>query len=200
MPTDPDNYFFGDDCELEPKTTTTTTTTATICQELITNGDFETGTFNGWTKTTAGACQLNVNDGTFVHPLTGQVTPPIAGNYDVVTSQVNPGTCTLSQTITLPAGITSATLSWKDRVRNYASDFSDPNQEMRVLLDADVIWSTNPGDTLQQPGPNSRSYDVTAILQGKSTAVIQFIESDDQGPFSANWDEISLHVCYVVVG
>ena len=103
--------------------------------------------------------------------------------------------------VTLPGFITSATLSWKDRIRNYAGGFSDPNQEARVLVDLgdnngpQEIWSTNPGDTLIEIGPNSRSFDITSMLQGKTTVDVKLDEQDNLGVFNMNWDDISLIVC-----
>jgi hypothetical protein len=103
----------------------------------------------------------------------------------------------------VPNNIFSARLTWNDRVRNHAGVFSDPNQEWRVLiLDTLVInppievFSTNPGDTLLQVGPNSRSFDVTAILQGYAgqTVDVSFEQQDSLFFFNATLDDVVLLV------
>ena len=58
-----------------------------------------------------------------------------------------------------------------------------------------MVWSTDPGDTPQQMGPNLRSYDVTSMLQGKSTVDIRMDEQDSIFFLNMNWDEFSLVVC-----
>ena len=175
--------------------------TTSTCEELVTNGGFETGTFDGWSTQTFGSCQWQINDGNFDPPGPSPATDPITGVYDVLTFQVGPGLCRINQTISLPGCIVNATLSWKDRIRNYAGSFSDPNQEARALIILDVgvgpqeIWSTKPGDTLIENGPNSRSYDITTMLQGKPAVDIQFDEQDNLGIFNYYLDDISLLLC-----
>ena len=70
---------------------------------------------------------------------------------------------------------------------------------MDEILDVGVgpqeIWSTKPGDTLIENGPNSRSYDITTMLQGKPAVDIQFDEQDNLGIFNYYLDDISLLVC-----
>jgi len=141
--------------------------------ELITNGDFETGTFVGWTITDFGFGTWNINDGTFSPPGPGGTNPPISGSFDAVTAQSGAGTHILSDQFTVPSNIVAAQISWKDRIFNFAGIFSDPNQEARVQLlnstgnttSISQIFSTNPGDPLIQVGPNTRSFDITTLLQ-----------------------------------
>ena len=119
--------------------------------DLIVNGDFETGDFTGWTVINTGTGSWSINTGSFDPPGPGEALAPIAGNFDAVSSQTSPSQNILKQqTITLPSSITSAVLSWSDRIRNDGG-FFDPDQEWRVLiLDTnDVliqeVFSTNPG-------------------------------------------------------
>jgi len=170
--------------------------------EHIVNGDFETGTLSGWTATTTGAALAwTVNDGTI--PPTGfsGLLSPISGNFDVYSSQGGPSMSILSEPFIVPAGINSATLSWKDRIQNFAAVFSDPIQEARVLIKdaAGVvtiaeIFSTNPGDPLIQLGPNTRSFDITTLLQGLQgqTIRVSFEQRDNFGFFNLSLDDISL--------
>ena len=173
---------------------------STECRDLVVNGNFEAGLFP-WQNTSTGGCRIVLNPGFHDPAGPGSVVPPIEGRWDVLTEQGGAGTCTLKQRIVLPANIVSATLSWKDRIRNYANEFSDPNQESRVMVCLDdgngpqMVWSTDPGDTPQQMGPNLRSYDVTSMLQGKSTVDIRMDEQDSIFFLNMNWDEFSLVVC-----
>lgn len=166
--------------------------------QYITNGGFETGTFAGWTVTNTGLGSWNINNGTF-DPL-GSQTPqsPIAGSFDVVTSQTGPGFHSLYQTFTLDTSFTSAIFSWSDRINTDAA-FSDPNQEWRALIKNSTgalittVFSTNPGDPLVQNGPNHRSFDLTSILLGfvGQAISIGFEEQDNMSNFAATLDNVS---------
>ena len=102
----------------------------------------------------------------------------------------------------MPNNIFSAKLSWNDRVRNWASTCSDPNQEWRVLIldstgaQLQEVFSTDPGDPLLQVGPNSRSGDITGVLQSfeGQTVLVSFEEQDNLGYFNATLDDVSLLV------
>lgn len=140
--------------------------------DLITNGGFETGDFTGWTVVPGvfGA-SYKINDGTYDPFSPGGPLPPINGGFDAIGDQFGPSETLLQQTISVPSGVFSASLTWNDRIRNFAGLYLDPGQEFRVLiLDSSNIllqeaFSTNSGDALSQVGPNSRSSDLTAILQ-----------------------------------
>jgi hypothetical protein len=149
-------------------------------EDLIFNGDFETGDFSGWTKANTGSADFRINDGTLVPPGPGAPLPPISGNFDAVSTQTGPSIAAIEQTVSVPTGVFSARISLSDRVRNYASQgYVDPGQEWRVLIiDEDDIatevYSTNTGDANVQIGPNSRSADITGLVQvneGKSLRV-----------------------------
>lgn len=169
---------------------------------LITNGDFETGTFAFWNIVNQGNGDVAINDGTFIPPGPGGALPPISGFYDAVIFQGGPGFHALRQTIDVPNGVFSARLTWNDRVRNYAGIFSDPNQEWRVLILDSVgnflqeVFSTSPGDPSQQVGPNSRSGDITAILQvyAGQTVVVSFEEQDNLQILNVTLDDARLLV------
>jgi hypothetical protein len=149
---------------------------------LIVNGDFETGSFAGWSVVPgAFGATYAINNGTFV-PFFGGPLAPIDGNFDVVGTQFGPSLTSLQQTITVPNNIFSAKLAWSDRVRNFASLFLHPGQEWRVVIRDTggalllVDFTTNPGDPLLQVGPNSRSADMTGFLQAHAdqTIVVSF--------------------------
>ncbi|WP_213036475.1 hypothetical protein [Candidatus Nitrotoga fabula] len=109
--------------------------------------------------------------------------PPINGQFDAIGTQYGTSVTKLQQTINVPNGIFSASLTWNDRVRNFAGQFGpNPDQAWRgLILDTtgallQEVFSTNPGDTLLQVGPNSRSGDITAVLQDYAgqTVVVSF--------------------------
>ena len=171
---------------------------ATAIEEHITNGGFETGDFYGWGIVNTGNGAWNINDGTFVPNNFGPLIP-ISGNFDAVTTQLGPGFHDLSQDILLPSFIGTAILSWDDRIRTSAFDFSDSNQEWRVLIEdlsgglIAEVFSTNPGDSTLQTGPNHRAFDLTTLLQsfaGQSVR-ISFEEQDNLNFFSATLDNVS---------
>ena len=155
--------------------------------EHIVNGGFETGDFTGWTKipSPSGGQDYFINDGSHVglfDPGTLSPQPPISGSFDAVADQVfTDDPAILSEVFTVPFGITSSTVSWKDRIDNIAGFYSDPDQEIRIeIRDATgvtvltTIFSTNPGDPIVQPGPNIRSFDLTAFMQAHEGDDIRF--------------------------
>lgn len=58
------------------------------------------------------------------------------------------------------------------------------------------VFSTNPGDPLQQIGPNHRSFDLTSLFQSLAgqTVQISFQQQDNQGYFNVSLDDVSLLV------
>lgn len=173
-----------------------------LSEQFIVNGDFETGDFSGWAVTNSGSGAWKINDGKLKPGGPGTPLPPISGSFDAVATQSGPGLRILSRSFVVPENITSAVLSWSDRIRNYATTFSDPNQEWRVeLIDTagntiQEVFSTNPGDPLQQIGPNHRSFDLTALLQSLAgqTVAVSFEQQDNLGFFNVTLDDVSLEI------
>jgi len=199
--------------------TTTTTTTTQVDQvdrttvdvttspnntvvEMISNGDFESGSLSGWTVTNWGSGGWVVNTGSFDPYGNAGPIAPISGSYDALTHQNNPGFHALAQSFVVPAEITSAVLAWSDRIRNSAGTFVDSIQEWQVLVKdsggntIQEVFATNPGDAPWQTGPNSRSFDLTSLLQFREgqTLQISFEERDNLTTFNASLDDVSLLV------
>jgi len=183
--------------------------------EHIVNGGFETGDFTGWTKipSPGGGQDYFINDGSHVglfDPGTLSPQPPISGSFDAVADQViTDDPAILSEVFTVPFGITSSTVSWKDRIDNIAGFYSDPDQEIRIeIRDATgvtvltTIFSTNPGDPLVQAGPNIRSFDLTAFMQAHEGDDIRFCIMTEArtNPLMYWIDDISLTTETVSIG
>jgi len=177
--------------------------------EQIVNGGFETGDFFGWTVTSSVAGAININDGTFDPPGPGIPRAVITGNFDAVTSQGGPSVNMLNEPFTVPFGITQADVSWNDRILNHASIFSDPNQEVRFEIrdssGANVlhtIFTTDPGDPLQQVGPNARAFDITAAMQALEGQDVRLCitQQDNLFFFNLHVDDVSLTIDTLLVG
>lgn len=170
--------------------------------QLILNGGFETNGLANWSvalSTTAGT--WTANNGSFDPNGPGIPTPALVGSTDAVSNQTGPGVRRLSQTFTVPSEVQNATLSWVDRIENFATTFSDPNQEFRVRI-ADAfgttitqVFSTNPGDALIS-GPNVRSFDISAALAPLAGQTIQLVfdQEDNLNFFNVHVDDVSLTV------
>lgn len=130
--------------------------------ELLTNGDFETGTFAGWTVTT-----LPNSGGTWLIGTPGAPTPTSGaptsaaggaphGTSYAVTDQVSPGTYVLSQSFAW-AGGSSLTLMFDMFANDWdggpivdpagLTHFAGPNQHVRVdiLSAAASVFDTGAG-------------------------------------------------------
>ncbi len=178
------------------------------------NGDFETGSFTGWTVANQAGSSGTwyVYSGT-VSPYSGyQVAAPPQGQYAAISDQTGPGRHTLYRDITLPAGQTH-TLSMRIYYYNRASAFStpsslsyevNPNQQLRVdimkptaaldsLAASDVlgtVFRTRVGDPLTQ-GPKTITYDLTPFAG--STVRLRVSEVDNASYFQAGVDAVSVN-------
>ncbi len=174
-----------------------------VSTELISNGGFETGNFSSWSTSNSGSGDWFINNGTTSYPAAG-IRSPISGNFDAVSTQGGPGFHDLWQLFVLPTDITTASLSWDDRIFNSAG-FSDPNQEFRVRIkSADgtpifTAFSTNLGDTNPQVGPNNRTFDLSgfATANAGGTFRLSFEEQDNLNFFNVFVDNVSFETTFV---
>jgi hypothetical protein len=117
--------------------------------ELISNGDFESGSLSSWTvyDQAGGSGSFFLDDASGSTPLSGEATVgPASGNFYGVSDQTGPGAHALIQKFTLPStGISQAILSWEMFVNDWSRqgpivnpaglDYTaDPNQHGRVDL------------------------------------------------------------------
>ncbi|MHC4882648.1 MAG: hypothetical protein ACYTCV_08625 [Planctomycetota bacterium] len=162
----------------------------------IVNGDFETGSFDGWTLTNT---TLNgtfvINDGTLDPDSPDNPLPPYSGNYSALSDMHFVGAYTLYQDVVLPSGTTSLTLEWADMIRNHAQIFVDPDQEFRVQVwdlnnqNLQTLFSTNPGDPLMSPW-TERSADLMPFAG--QTVRIAFTADVQEFFFNVHLDDIRI--------
>lgn len=162
-------------------------------EQLITNGNFETGTLAGWSATTTLAtplCAWQINNCLGDPPASDGGTSYASNGFD----GSGPGTYTLSQVVDMPAG--TATLSWED---DFFTDYSGLPRTMTVeVLNASgssvlgAVYSDTPpnnGDT----GWVSHSVDLSAYTgQAVEIAFIETIPQDFTGPAGFGIDNIEL--------
>lgn len=177
--------------------------------ELVTNGGFETGTLSGWTAVSNGGtsgCGTNlwVVNSTGNHGCTGNgtgVAAPISGTYaafNTFDGQAAP--YTLTQSITVPGSVLSATLSFLDEFhmsysgtpRTFRVDFFDASGS--TLLGN--VFTRTPGFS-ENTTWTTNSFDVTSLLasQAGNTIDLRFTETVPvayTGPAGFGLDNISL--------
>jgi len=175
--------------------------------EYAVNGDFETGDFTGWAVENDGLTVWQIGSTGYNDPYLG-IIEPLFGTYSPITLQLEPSAQILLQLdVTIPAHVYSANVSWFDRITNLGADYEliDEFSGQYFLVglrfqDGDlldnVLFLTEPGDPLDQPGPNFRSQDVTALLQDHEgeDASLFFRVSVDRGPIVAQVDDISFDI------
>jgi cysteine-rich repeat protein len=186
--------------------------------ELITNGGFETGDFTGWmvTDLAGGSGSTFIDDADGFTPFSGNSTVgPAAGLFYAVSDQGGPGTHVLSQSFTVPANASSATLSFN----MFVNDWSNvgpidqgldhnlfPNQHSRVdiMSAAAGAFDTGAGvlanlflgvDAGFDPNPYTPYvFDITSVVAGGGTFVIRFAESENQFFLNLGVDNVSIDV------
>jgi hypothetical protein len=193
-----------------------TTMAAASPIELITNGNFETGTFGGWTVDNQAG-----GDGTFfvdqpgaLTPATGQPTQgsPANGSFYAVTDGGGPGTHVLRQTFTVLPGST-AILSFLMFVNDWdGGPFVDPaglnfipqpNQHARVDILTAGAGAFDTGVTVLDNfylgvdgfgthAFTSYSFDITSLVGAGGTFQLRFAEVDNQLFLNLGVDNVSI--------
>jgi VPDSG-CTERM motif len=184
--------------------------------ELITNGDFETGTFAGWTVVDQAG-----GSGSFFISTPGAATPisgfPTAANgsgglWYAVSDQTGPGCHVLLQSFTIPVGASSVSLTFQMFVNNQFGppivnpaglDYTaSPNEHARVdiLSSSATPFDTGAGvvanlyigsDAGPTPNPYiTYSFDLSSLAAG--TYQLRFAEVDNQFFFQQGVDNVSI--------
>ncbi len=162
--------------------------------EFILNGGFEAGTFTNWVATNSGGGGWVLSSGTYDPPGPEVPRPPFSGNFSAISQQTGGSSQTLYQDITLPVGANPVTLSWVDRIHNYASQFSaDQYFHVEIRRSDNAIlqlaFTTNPGD----PPTNDwtpRSFDLSSYAG--QTIRIAFVEKSSLYYFNLGLDNVSV--------
>jgi MYXO-CTERM domain-containing protein len=179
-------------------------TTRARAAELIVNGNFETGDFTGWTHTgtgAAGSCDFNYT------VVNGAVSSCFIGGGNSTFYAVHEfqsftsPTEVLSQTVVVPAGLSSAALSWRDAVQTFPIGGTIPSFQWDLYasdgttLIANLYLATYPGFS-GQPW-TSHSTDVLATLSAHAGETVILRATNVNGrpfPFPSGFgiDDISL--------
>ncbi len=119
--------------------------------EYVVNGGFETGDFSGWTTAPGTNAGFVINNGVVYPPSGDSPTTPFDGNFSALADQPPPAISVLYQDIALPANAGVITLSWADRIRNFAPDFATNQQFSVEICDTNnsllaTLYATQPGD------------------------------------------------------
>ena len=187
--------------------------------ELLTNGNFETGTYAGWSANTRAG-----SNGTLYISTPGANAPQSGlstagngsgGNFYSVTDQGGPGSYSLVQAFTVPNVVTSLKLAFQMFANNYAGGvFVDPvgldhnvapNQHARVdiLIAGANAFTNNPADivanfflgadTGSNPHPYTNyAFDLFGLLTAGQSYQIRFGEVDNQLFFNQGVDNVSI--------
>ncbi len=148
--------------------------------ELILNGGFEAGSLTNWTVVPSAYGRFVINNGTVNPPSPDGPLPPFAGNFSALGDESGPGIFYMYQTISIPTSVTSATLRWAHRVRNFYTSFSSSQQFQVRICDTNnnvlaTPFTTNPGDTLLGNWVQT-NYDLTSFA-GKIVRVMFWVDS-----------------------
>ena len=179
---------------------------------LITNGNFEAGSYAGWTTNvesgSIGNVQIEAYDG--VSPLSGFAYQANAGGgqFFSITDQTGPGAYSLTQSFTL-ASATRVTISFdhfaNDSTRNpinngrLYSTGANQNAIVDLLTGSASAFTTAGGDIIAgfygpgaDAGPNPNpwaSYSSTLTLAA-GTYQIRFAQADNRGFFQQGVDNV----------
>ena len=159
-------------------------TSPVAAANLITNGNFETGTLSGWTLADSGSGSWFVIGNGAGTAISGFPTPTLAagGSFVAMTDQSNPGSHNLSQTLTLGAG--AFVLSFDARGSDQSNSGGAPDQQYIVTVDGVTITGPN-----TNPGWGFYSFNLN-LTAGSHTFAFQ--ENDDRLFYTAGLDNVSL--------
>ena len=151
--------------------------------ELLTNGDFEAGTFAGWSVTSSGgSSSASINNGTDLPLGPTGTNAPIGGFYDAIFDQSGPGVATIFELIiSLPTTtVTSAIFSWDHIIENHHSSYFLPGSEggagfgqlFRALV------TDGAGTTLVDAFTSTAVNTTFGVLQNNSVDLTTFVNAN----------------------
>jgi hypothetical protein len=187
--------------------------------ELLTNGDFETGNFVGWTSLDLpGSGTWSISTPGTATPISAHATAPnpAGGHFYAVSDQTGPGTHVLLQSFTVPANAVSVKLKYEMFVNDsdggpilnpIGLDHSDgPNQHSRVdilysgaapfsTVGLDIAANYYLGVDPQITNPNPYTpyvFDITGVVAPGGTYQLRFGEVDNQLYLNQGVDNVSI--------
>jgi hypothetical protein len=172
--------------------------------QLLTNGNFETGDFTGWTVTNqaGGSGDWFIAGNGTGSPMNGFGTPtnPAGGTFNAQTDQGGPGSHTLSQSFaTTGSGTFSLSFdAFADDQSGQApvgvgTDYTTtPNQHFEIDIQSGagpeaLVFSGTFADAW-----SSNSFNLTPFIGGAGTYTLSFTEVDNQGFYNVGLDNVSL--------
>ena len=181
---------------------------------LLSNGDFETGTLAGWTELdqAGGSGTWYLGTPGANSPLSGYATAPnaLGGSFYAVTDQGGPGSHVLLQSFTL-ASATTLILSYQMFVNSQDGSSNSgtldyntiPSEYGRVDLltatatpfstaGADVLQTFYAGNDPQANNPNPYTTYSYNLSLAAGTYQLRFGEVDNQSQFNMGVDNVSL--------
>ena len=190
--------------------------------QLITNGDFETGTYAGWTRSD----QLGSDGTAFIVPNNGGNGPSSGLPYQLnatgdqwfsMTDSGGPGSHSLTQAFTIPNPGATVNYSFQMFANNWAGvdfnngrDFSTPtlvqNAVVDIITGSDPFTTTDivailfgPGSDLPGENPNPWTTYTGTLFLAPGTYQIRFAETDNVFFFNQGVDNVSLSIGAEVV-
>jgi len=187
-------------------------------QQLLTNGNFETGTFAGWTVVNQAGGTGNYFIGTPGTPTPGPgahatASNPSGGSFYAVSNMSGAGSHVLYQSFVVPASARILTLTFQMFVNIQAgatatpaslSYLTIPNQQVRVdilnsiaspfSVTGGVVSNLYDGtDSGTKPNPyTSYTFNLSSLDATPGTYYIRFAEVDNQGVLNDGVDNVSL--------
>src|SRR5581483_3547897 len=164
--------------------------------ELIANGNFESGSLSNWFQSPSAVGNFVINNGFYKPYSPDPPMAPFAGGFDSLADEHGPGIFYMYQDVSIPAGATSATLSWAHKVRNFYSAFSSLQQFQVRLCDTNntvlaTPFTTNPGEPLLGDWVQ-KTYDVSAYA-GRRVRVMFWV-NPGRYYLNVHLDNVSLQV------
>ncbi len=146
----------------------------------ISNGNFETGTLTNWTVVTTPNDHFVIDNGTVAPPGGDVPIAPFAGGYSALGEASGPGAFYMYQDISIPSGVSAATLTWAQCVRNlYSSYTSGQGFQVRICDTSNNVlataFTTAPGYPLLG-GWVQTNYSLTAFA-GEKVRVMFWVDS-----------------------
>ena len=185
--------------------------------QLLTNGNFELGTFTGWTVTNSGSGGEFIDTPGTTTPFSGMTTSAAGGgphgSFYAVSDQGGPGVHALSQSFTVGAGAGSVNLQFDMFINNFdGGPFCGPGLttgggavecgRVDILTGSATPFDTGAGVLANyflgaDGGPNPHpfthyTFDVTSVVGGGGTFQIRFAEADNQSFFNQGVDNVSI--------